>query len=366
MSNRVAQCAQGTKTKMPVGLQVGPSLRGTTYSEIERQLMAHPLLAKWSLEFVRRSQGRHSEVLEYRRGTHPDKPLILVKHMNGARRPDQVKQAVIREFNGLVKIRKAAGPAFQENLPVPLAVLPEIRTIVLEKLPGTPLSSILRREANRLTGYAWRNKVGAIARLVGRWLREFHQATRQSPARYDARLYLADLAHQMSRCTANGLDELNRREIWGLASDASGKADGCPVPTAARHGDLIPQNILLHRGRISVVDFQNFSECDVVYEDIGTFVAYLAMLGGWAFYSRAALQAMIQGFRSGYGELAQGDLLDLYVVKAAVTIAAEFPARRGIFGVLRSPRVLQKRLLTIIFQRLENGKGFRDDNACLK
>jgi glycosyltransferase involved in cell wall biosynthesis len=298
---------------------------------LERQLKEHPLLRNWQLEFVRRLEGRHSQLIEYRARSNGKEATLVVKHITKFRTQADAEEVLQREYSALQDVR-SRGPALEESLPAPLAILLEARAIAFNKLPGAPLSEILKREANRLTGGLHREEICQVAGQVGKWLRQFHETTRHPSIRYESRLYLAQLSDQLERCTSGGLERTAAQGIWKLAALTSRRLDGQPVAAAARQGDFIPQNILVDQDRISVVDFENFNEWDVIYEDLGAFVAYLAMLGGSPAYSKATLEAMARSFLSGYGDSISSEFLNLYIVKAAATVVAEFSPKKGVLG----------------------------------
>jgi glycosyltransferase involved in cell wall biosynthesis len=313
---------------------------------LDHRLREHPLLRTWQLEFVGRSEGRHSELIEYRCRPNGKEAVLLVKHITKFRTHADAEADVRREYSALQHIRSRSGPALEESFPVPLAVLPEALALAFNKLPGTPLSEILKRKANRLTAGLHRGDVCQIAGQVGDWLWQFHEATRQPPIHYESRLYLGQLSDQLNRCTSVGLGKTAAQEIWKLAAQKSRKLDGQFIAAAARQGDFIPQNILVDQNRISVVDFENFNECDVIYEDLGIFAAYLTMLGGWPAYSRATLEAAARSFLSAYGDSISSEFVDLYVVKATATVVAEFQPKKGILRGKARLNLLWKQLLT--------------------
>ncbi len=299
---------------------------------LERRLQEHPLLGNWQLEFVCRSEGRHSQLIEYRGRSNGKETTLVVKHITKFRTHAYAEEALQREYCALQYVRSCGGPALEQSVPAPLAVLPEARAIAFHKLPGRPLSEILKRKANLLTAGLHRREVCQIAGQVGEWLRQFHEATRKPPINHESLLYLAKLSVQLDRCTLAGLDKTAAQRIWELAAQVSRRLHGQPAPRAARQGDFIPQNILVDQNRISVVDFENFNECDVIYEDLGTFAAYLTMLGGSPAYSRGTLESMARRFLSAYGDSISSEFLNLYVVRAAATVVAELPRKEGVLG----------------------------------
>jgi len=86
------------------------------------------------------------------------------------------------------------------------------------------------------------------------------------------------------------------------------------VRMAASHGEFLPQNIMISKTEVGVVDFETFSSAGSVHRDLATFLAYIGLLTGKAKYSRTALLGLAHGFVDGYGndfnlQLFQGEFL---------------------------------------------------------
>ena len=310
-------------------------------AEIERMLATeacdgvkisdgHLCLDGSELKLARRFKARHSEFLEYQSGVDPRRSLILVKRITQSRSPTAAMECVAREYNALITLRKTVGVELAASIPAPLGMFPGTKALVMEKLPGTSLDVILKRKANRLGGVFWRGKARGVGGLIASWLKRFHGATQQLVGQHNSPLYLASLAALLKRCVQRGLDPAAAHGIQQMAERASQKLDGVATETAARHGDFIPQNVLLDGNHVALVDFENFSECDLIYEDLGTFLAYLRLQAGSPLYSRAALRDLAEGFISGYGGAASAGILGLYTLKAAVQNGSEFQAGGGI------------------------------------
>jgi hypothetical protein len=303
-----------------------------------------PCLSDLGLDFVRTIKGRHSELREFRSRRDDGTASVLIKRITRSRSPAAATATVVREFNALDMLSRRLEPELNASIPRAFFVIPDSSILLLERLEGVPLSNLLKRDANRLTGLLRGERACRAGFLAGQWLRQFHDATRQPPILHDHQAYVADLTRQLQRCEKIGLDSA-AEEILGIASRASQQADRKCLSAAARHGDFIPQNILVNPSSVAVIDFENFSEQDAVYQDLGTFIAYLTMLEGRPVYSARALRAMTASFRAGYGQPDQDRMLDLYVLKAQITTAAEFRPRRGLRALLGNTRTLRAQIL---------------------
>ena len=289
---------------------------------IERRLREHPLLANSDPEFVGKYQARYSEVFEYRRRSQPKEAPILVKRRTGFASDKLAEGVAAREFTTLKRLQEQCGSALDGSVPLPLALFPELSAIAMSKLPGENWQGILRRDANTLVGWYRQERLGRTALLVGRWLRNFHESTRQSPIRFDDQAFLAEVNEWLGRCSSGGLDRAAAKQIWESVSEAGQRVSGQPVIRTATHGDFIPVNILIVDEHIAVLDFEDFRACDVAYEDVGMLCAYFAFMAESPFYSRRAIRAMTLSFLQGYGDSGSQVLRDLYTMKTALNLAA--------------------------------------------
>jgi hypothetical protein len=301
---------------------------------VEQRLMEHPLFADQKLRLVCRHKNRWSEILEYRRGSERI-PSIVVKRTFYPGTPVRIAEVIHREYQSLLRVHELAGEHLKETVPLPLLVLPDANALAMSKLPGVPLSTVLQRKANRLTGSIYRGEICEVASRIGQWLANFHEASRQDPVLFDAHLYLAELDQRLTQSAEAGLDVGVRHDIFELARHTSEKLNGRETATAARHGDFMPQNILVNDPSVSVVDFSDFRPRGVIYEDLGNMVAYLSRLETDRFYSRHTVAATLKNFLAGYARPISIDLLYLYVLKGMVTNFVYSPRRTKVSSALR-------------------------------
>jgi Ser/Thr protein kinase RdoA (MazF antagonist) len=116
--------------------------------------------------------------------------------------------------------------------------------------------------------------------------------------------------------------------VFQVASRCFRRSEGLPLPAASRHGDFTPRNILLDGRKIRVLDFENFVASDTVYEDVGKFVAYVALLRGRPGYSGTALTVFAEAFLKGYGRALDPSVVQLFALKAATRMMAHRGTRR--------------------------------------
>jgi hypothetical protein len=272
------------------------------------------------------TQTTHSKATHYQSQSSGGHAPIVVKHTNAAT-PEKAAESVSREFAALETAWKLTGEALEGSLPKPLMVLPQHGLLVTEMLPGVPLSQTLRRSINYLAAPFRTADACQIARKIGVWLRRFHQATRQPALAHDTQAFEQEVRQQLEGCVKRRLNTAAAEEMFRIAARGSQLLAGKLMDSAGRHGDFTPRNILVSGERIGVIDFENFAERDTTYEDVGKFVAFLALLKGRPGYSRTAIDSVIDNFLEGYGS-GERMLVDLFALKAAVRIFAHRGGRR--------------------------------------
>jgi aminoglycoside phosphotransferase (APT) family kinase protein len=295
----------------------------STQDQIEQLIRDHSLLSKWRLEFACRHSASCSDVLEFRRRDDPVAPRLMIKHRNRWMTREESNETVVREFHIVERIWNLADTAFRKTMPRPVTLLPEVGAAVFEAVQGTPMTVLLKREANRLAGPFCRGRMCRMARRCGEWLRAFHALTAGPGVEYDSARYLSKLSYWLEKSQRRGLERMTTTSLWQAANQVCEKSGCLAVTTAGIHGDFVPQNIFVSRDKISVIDFASVTEPEPIYEDIGLFVAYLQLLAGGTPYSRGTIQAMTCAFLLGYGADDRSVLLDLYVLKGIVMIFAD-------------------------------------------
>ncbi len=156
----------------------------------------------------------------------------------------------------------------------PLAVSPNERAIVMEELPEPSLSKQLlacHRLAHRRQVSQWVN----LARLVGAWLREFHQLpdlphTRVRHAQRDD--FVSSIRAAVVYLTA-ALGQASRFEhVYDRMAAAAAKELPAQLPLGLNHADFTPRNVLVGQdARVSVIDTLGRWRAPI-YEDMGGFL----------------------------------------------------------------------------------------------
>lgn len=252
---------------------------------------------------------------------------------------EESMQKLTTEFCVLERIWNSAHASFQTTIPRPVALLPEAGAAVFEAVQGTPMTTLLKRQANLLTGPFCMRKMCRVARRCGDWLRSFHAFTAKPVAEHDSGHYVAKLSYWLGKSERRGLETETAKSLWDAANRACENFVTVPVAMAGVHGDFIPQNILVSGNRIFVIDFASFKEPEPIYEDLGLFVAYLRLLAGARPYSGRTILAMTRAFLDGYGADQPTISLNLYVLKAMLMIFADQFESGGGSGAEESEKI---------------------------
>jgi tRNA A-37 threonylcarbamoyl transferase component Bud32 len=296
-------------------------------------------LQSWRLQLLRKYTGRHSEILHYR--SIERSCIIIVKRISDSIRREEAEATILREFKALHVVRKSLPEHLVATVPKPIMVMRESCSLVLEAVSGTPLSRILKREGNRLIGPLRRNRMRSLGELTGRWLKELHLATQVKPVRHDSKTFLEEAIERLERCRSVGINRATIDRLRKVVTESSHQIEGQPIPTAARQGDFIPQNILIDGDRLRVVDFENFSRSDSIYEDIATFMAYVEAVRTFPYYSATALETLGTGFLHGYGVRGNEVPLKLYLARALIVLISEMNMDRAALYAHKRLQLLQ-------------------------
>jgi hypothetical protein len=290
------------------------------------EVFQHPQLAGriWTLK--RRIAGQHTDLLELH--CPPDAGRIFIKQLR--RRPGEGPDwRLRREYRALRVLQSRLGPGLERSLPTALGVHENDTLLVVRGVDGVPLTDLLRRDANRLTGWWRRARLAAAGAAVGTWLRLFHAATARAPLTHDHERFCEDLSSALQRLGAkagvDGLDDVRQR-----LAHASARLKGMPLQAAARHGDFLPQNILVSAAGVGVVDFENYRSRETVHRDVGYMLAYTMLLRRNFGYLPGALDTFGRAFASSYGDPAFIEAQRLFTAESAVRIARDSPRPRTV------------------------------------
>jgi hypothetical protein len=232
-----------------------------------------------------------------------------------ARNPTESTRSSLRnQFLALQEIHQETGAALGASVPFPLFLREDANILIMSQIPGVPLNALLRQKANRAIGWPHYRTLHETGRAVGCWLKKFHSATSSVAETHVYRDYMNDMEVVYSKSRSLGISEVVLRQVREVQSRLSSAQENAAVRMAASHGEFLPQNILINKLEVGVVDFDTFNSARSVHRDLATFLAYVGLLAAKAKYSRTALLAVAEGFLGGYGndfnlQLLQGEFL---------------------------------------------------------
>jgi Ser/Thr protein kinase RdoA (MazF antagonist) len=273
--------------------------------------------------YLGRFRANHSEMLEFAGQLAGSEMKFLVKRMLALRPGEDARDEVNREFGILSELHARYGAELGHSVPRALGVAPEMATIIIEKLPGENLESVLKRNAHLLSSRRAHHLLEQVMRDLGRWLRRFHRATGEGLGQFDAGVYQADLKMLLATCVGSGVSGATARAVLTSVEHALGRAGRPSIPVARSHGDFLPQNVLVDGEHVAVVDFASSRRGISVYGDLGSMLASLVMLGKYPIYPSMSVLSLRDAFLDGYAEARHRELILLHGLQFAVRMLSE-------------------------------------------
>ena len=195
----------------------------------------------------------------------------------------------------------------------------EAGAIVTEKLPGTPLQSIVMKAA-LLPGYADRGTLTLAARGAGEWLRRFHKATADMPEPFDAATLLSELEKLCAAGKGEGLDDLSIRNILSGAKSILARSRKA-LPSSAVLNDFTPLNAIVGESGVGFCEFGKMTQRGCSFHDVAQFLASVEALEKYPFCNRVITSEVQDSFLEAYGASSgEQQLLRVLRMKALLTM----------------------------------------------
>src|ERR1700747_1931696 len=138
--------ALNKRSLLQIGMQ---EKKDCSRDKLERELLEQPPFAGGSLFFVRGISAHHSVLMEYRFKSSDSVNTVIVKLQDHG---SLSEKTLAEEFGNLGRVRSLLDREWRESVPEPMLVLPKSKILVTRKVPGVPLSGMLRNYGNRLAG----------------------------------------------------------------------------------------------------------------------------------------------------------------------------------------------------------------------
>jgi len=189
------------------------------------------------------------------------------------------------------------------GVPRPLALFAEEAALLTEEVPGKALMDLIGRYAKRFVFGLSEDVLAQHCASAGAWLREFQSFTAQGRARFNCEglmQYCEGRLNALVALPSSGIDpdfvRRFREYMHRRYREIEGKAD----TIVGRHNDFSPHNILIHEGRVSVIDFGFFDRDSYLY-DLCKFWFQLECMKVSPLYRKSSIDRLQQSFFAGYG-----------------------------------------------------------------
>jgi hypothetical protein len=214
---------------------------------------------------------------------------------------ERLRFRVEREFRETANAYEAfAGrPGFDPIKPV--ALYPDLLTVVTREAQGEPFSRLLARTA-RAWSRADRSQAARAAELIGSWLRIYQEIAfePQQLALSDLRAYVDTRLERLERERAGGFTSARRRQVLAEFDACASRLDDRDLQAVAVHADFCPENILVQPGAISVIDFA-MAKRGLRHLDLSHLLIHLDFRRG-VMWKQEAIAPVRSALIRGYGE----------------------------------------------------------------
>ena len=207
------------------------------------------------------------------------------------------------------------------GVPRPLGDFSALGAIVMEKIQGLPLQSMMMKAA-LLPGYDDTATLRDAAAKAGEWLRNFHQLTADAPQMFDPQQLLGELETLCTNCRGEGLDDdaiqmiLTGARAWLSKGKRS-------IPSSAVLNEFTPLNIVVAEDGVGVCDYGKMGLRGPSFNDAATFLASVEALEKYPFCDRNITQRVQESFMEAYGASApEQAILRVLKMKALLSMFA--------------------------------------------
>jgi Phosphotransferase enzyme family len=235
---------------------------------------------------------------------------VFAKTVDSALVPDAnpLPQAQ-REHDALMLCRGLFGGLDELRVPAPLALYRDLQCVLMEAVPGRPLSAVLG-DAKVWARRSHTESAVELCRLCGRWLRRLHDGTSSHASLAELEI-VTSLDRELTYLDAHPVPPVTRPYVRAVRSGIRRLVERVgaePVAVAAVHGGFAPYNVIVSPDRraITVIDFAAFNTGPVHY-DYFKFLSKLEILAFGPSFSSAMIRRFEEAFADGYGSRVEPD-----------------------------------------------------------
>jgi thiamine kinase-like enzyme len=241
------------------------------------------------------------------------------------------------------------------SVPPPLYYFDDIKVLLTERVAGEKLSDIIRKQNRKGAGKGAKAELEDLLFRCGKLLRAVH-TIRKTEEKAPLSYYLlerttgaADYFKEAGSLSAGEYKSFVNAVTKGV-ENVSGKS----FAQVLQHGDYNVGNILVHEGRITVLDF-TFSREELIYNDISRLIMSLEIINPYPknlLFNFSMIPVLREKFLSGYfgktDDIAQSERLVLELFRARNTIL-HFMKQHG--RCVRKKRKLYLAMVSRIYKK---------------
>ena len=205
----------------------------------------------------------------------------------------ETRQHVRSDFDTMCRIQGALARSPQLEAVRPIACFPEDLALVTGEAAGTTLASMLSGVAAGWGRTAALDDALQALRQIGAWLRAVQSAI---PQQHDielsrVRTYLGKRLDDLQSMGPAGLSHVGRQSLERY-QDALIEAIGRDrVPAVWIHADFCPDNILVHDGRVAVLDFV-MAKAGTLYHDLAHLYVHIGVIAAKPWCRQSIVQTL--------------------------------------------------------------------------
>ena len=239
----------------------------------------------------------------------------------------------------------------------PIAYLPEEQLLITEAFEGKSLSELM---LSHLRGWSFgerKKKIEQHIYMSGEWLKSFQSDTLQEASVPLSHMeFFASVKEMLKVLNRFGLQGIFETTALERIEEGLGRIAGETVNHVGCHNDFTPQNILVNKGELAVIDFARFAT-DSNYEDLALFIVALEGYKSIIGISKGKVEILKEAFVRGYGmNTVSRPILHLYIIKNVIKvltwISPESTEQPNFLHTLSS-KSQKKRRLQVYFQYMD-------------
>jgi Ser/Thr protein kinase RdoA (MazF antagonist) len=252
-----------------------------------------------------------------------------------------MSRRVAKDFQTTRSVHEAMSGCEGLNVVRAIACFPEHLALLTEAAPGDTLGAYVEREA-RWWGPGKKRAVFEVARRAGEWIRAFQKTGggRQIQAE-EIRDYIDLRLRRLTAAPRAHFSESDRRDV--LAALARQRIADADLTSVAVHADLALSNILVDRGRITVLDLA-MAGGGTRFHDLTHLYMQMALLAMKPSFRPATVAALQRGLVRGYDAGLSPDeplFRVMYLQHRVCHLVAVVESRRNLVQRLYDERIVR-------------------------